>query len=99
MHLRIARDALVAHTVVERHVVVVVAEVDGPVARDAQGYGIVLILRLLDVVREQDDFPLRWRVAVVEIPSAEGDVLGVVRAGRFVVSDVLPALSQRPPFL
>ncbi len=77
----VAGDALVAYTVVERHVVVVVAEVDLPVAGYPHGDGVVLILRPLDVVREPKYLPLRRRGAAVKTPPAEGDVLGVVCAG------------------
>ena len=90
MGFGVGRDALAAHAVVEGHVVVVVAEVDGAVGRDAHGDGVVLILRLLDVVREPEDLPLRGLAAAVEVPPPEGDLVRVVRARRLVVSDVLP---------
>lgn len=90
MRLGVRGDSLITDAVVERHVVVVVTEMNLPVAGDAQRDGVVRVLRLLDVVRELEDFPVRRVAAAVEVAAAEGDILAIVCARRFVIGDVLP---------
>lgn len=81
MCLRVGRDPLVAHAVVEGHVVMVVAEMDYTIGRDPHRNGVMLILRPLDVICEPEDLPIRGLAAVVEVPPAKGDMVGVVRPG------------------
>ena len=87
---RVCRNTVIADSVVEGHIVVIVAQVDLAIARDAERNGIVRVLRLLVVVGKSEDLPIRRIRATVEIPPAEGNVLAVVGTSRFVVGDVLP---------